>query len=332
VGFGLRVNLSDPLRLNNLALAAAYSPGGDLPSSEQLHFQADYRRYDWSASVKYNPADFYDLFGPTKTSRRGYALGLGYDRTLVWDTPRTVSVSARGEYWGNLEELPDYQGIPVTTDKLWSASARIRDSFARHSLGYVDDEKGYVWEAGLRGDVASGKGYLGAWADLDLGFGLPLRHSSVWLRSSAGLSPGDVAQPYSNFYFGGFRNNWVDHRDEKRYREPYAFPGVGINEISGRNYARSMLEWNLPPLRFRRVGTPSFYATWLRPAVFATVLGTNLDDAGLRRTLGNVGAQVDLRFTLLSRLDMTLSAGYAVAFEDGFKPRDEIMASLKVLR
>jgi hypothetical protein len=88
----------------------------------------------------------------------------------------------------------------------------------------------------------------------------------------------------------------------------------------------------VPPLRFRRVGTPSFYATWLRPAVFATVLATNVDDSSLRRTLGNVGAQVDLRFTLLSRLDMTLSAGYAVAFEDGVKPRDEVMVSLKVLR
>jgi hypothetical protein len=66
--------------------------------------------------------------------------------------------------------------------------------------------------------------------------------------------------------------------------------------------------------------------------VFATVLATNLDDAGLRRTLGNVGGQLDLRFTLLSRLDMTLSAGYAMAFEDGLKPRDEVMVSLKVLR
>jgi hypothetical protein len=332
VGVGVRANLSDPLRINNLALTASYSPDGGLASSERLHLQADYRRYDWKASVRYNPADFYDLFGPTRTSRRGYAFGLGYDRTLLWDTPRTVTVSARAEYWGDLEELPDYQGVPVTSDTLFSAEARIRDSFTRHSLGYVDEEKGYVWEVGARTDVAGGKGYFGAWADLDLGFSLPLRHSSVWLRSSAGFSPGDPEEPYSNFYFGGFRNNWVDHRDEKRYRLSPAFPGVEINEVAGRNYARSLLEWNLPPLRFRRVGTPSFYATWVRPAVFATVLGVDLDDAGRRRTLGSVGGQLDLRFTLLSRLDMTLSAGYAFAFEDGVKPRDEVMVSLKILK
>jgi hypothetical protein len=331
-GFGLRANLSDPLRFNDLALTATYSPDASLPTSEEFHLLADFHRYDWSAFAKYDPADFYDLFGPTKTSRRGYAFGLGYDRTLLWDEPRTISVSARTEYWGNLEELPDYQGIPVTVDTLFSAEAHVQEKNTRHSLGYVDEEKGYIWEAGARTDVAQGKGYFGAWADLDLGFALPLRHSSIWLRSSAGFSPGDVTQPYSNFYFGGFQNNWVDHRDEKRYRKPYTFPGVEINQLSGRNYARSMLEWNLPPLRFRRAGTGGFFLTWLRPALFATVLGTNLDDPGLRRSFGNVGGQVDLRFTLLSRLDMTLSAGYAVAFEQGQLPRDEFMLSLKVLR
>jgi hypothetical protein len=35
--------------------------------------------------------------------------------------------------------------------------------------------------------------------------------------------------------------------------------------------------------------------------------------------------------TILSRLDMTLSAGYAVAFEQGQRARDEVMVSLKVL-
>jgi hypothetical protein len=328
---GLRANFSDPLRLNNLAVSAAYSLDGGLPSPERLHLQADYRRYDWNAAVKYDPADFYDLFGPTKASRKGYALGLGYARTLVYDTPRTLDVSARAEFWGDLEELPDYQGVPVTTDKLFHSSARLHGRNVRNSLGYVDDEKGREWDLVLREDVAGGRGYFATSADLDLGVALPLRHSSIWLRSSAGLAPGDVRQPYSNFYFGGFGNNWVDHREEKRYRESYALPGVEINEISGRNYVRSMLEWNLPPLRFRRVGTPSFYATWLRPAFFSSVLATNLDDASLRRTLGNVGVQLDLRFTLLSRLDMTLSAGYALAFEDGLRPRHQTMLSLKVL-
>ena len=55
---------------------------------------------------------------------------------------------------------------------------------------------------------------------------LPLKHSSLWLRSSAGYVAGDDRdEPFANFYFGGFGNNWVDHREEKRYRESRtAFP------------------------------------------------------------------------------------------------------------
>ena len=93
-----------------------------------------------------------------------------------------------------------------------------------------------------------------------------------------------------------------------------------------------MLEWNLPPLRFRRAGKPGFYLTWARPALFASGLVTSLDSSELRRRLANVGAQVDLRLTLLSVLDLTLSGGYAVAFEDGRPPRGEAMVSLKVLK
>ena len=32
------------------------------------------------------------------------------------------------------------------------------------------------------------------------------------------------------------------------------FPALELNEVGGRNFVKSMLEWNLPPLRFRRVG------------------------------------------------------------------------------
>ena len=47
-------------------------------------------RESWSARFRLNPTDFYDLFGPTKTSRKGHSLGLGYHKTLVYDRPRQV--------------------------------------------------------------------------------------------------------------------------------------------------------------------------------------------------------------------------------------------------
>jgi hypothetical protein len=93
-----------------------------------------------------------------------------------------------------------------------------------------------------------------------------------------------------------------------------------------------MLEWNLPPVRFRRVGTPGFFLSWARPALFVTALSTNLDDSELRRDVSSAGIQIDFRFTILSRLNMTLSFGYARGFgDDLIEDNDEFMVSLKVL-
>jgi hypothetical protein len=210
---------------------------------------------------------------------------------------------------------------------------RLRYQDYRHSLGNVDEEKGLSWELGFAGDRVKQDVFPKLYGNLDLGLALPIKHSSVWLRSSAGWAPGsDREQPFANFYFGGFRNNWVDHRDEKRYRRSESFPGLEINELGGTNYARAMVEWNLPPVLFSRVGTPGFYLTWARPALFATALVTNADVSALRRTVANVGGQVDFRLGVLSRLEMTLSAGYAAAFEEGQPTRHEGMLSLKILR
>ena len=111
-----------------------------------------------------------------------------------------------------------------------------------------------------------------------------------------------------------------------------SFPGAEINEIGGRNFLRSTLEWTLPPRRFSRVGTPGAYLSWLRPALFVSALLTNLDDESIRRRAISAGGQVDLRFSVLSALDMTFSAGAAVRLANGVPQAGEFMASLRVLR
>jgi hypothetical protein len=92
-----------------------------------------------------------------------------------------------------------------------------------------------------------------------------------------------------------------------------------------------MLECNLPPVRFARLGWPGFYVTWARPALFTAGLVTNMDGNAPRRRLADVGGQVDLRFTMLSRLGMTFSVGWARAFERHRSAQSETMVSLKIL-
>lgn len=329
---GVRANFSDPLQLNRLNLSASYSPVGSLDSDERVHLRADYQRYDWRARVTWNDASFYDLFGPTKTGRKGYTVGLGYHRTLLFDEPRRIEVETGVMLAGNLDRLPQYQNVEVDVDRLFAFDATLKGEDVRSSLGRVDDEKGMRWSVTLDGNRAVGSWFARSHGTLDVGVPLPIGHSSVWLRSAAGLSPGSRDEPFANFFFGGFGNNWVDRGDVKRYRHYYAFPGLDLNELGGRNFVKSTLEWNLPPLRFRRLGSPGFYVTWMRPAVFVGALMTNVDHEAFRRTATNVGGQLDFQLIALSNLDMVLSFGAAAAFEQEFDARRELMVSLKILR
>jgi len=329
---GVRANFSDPLQLNRLNVTGSYSVATSLPAGERFHVRAEYQRYDWRARATYNDANFYDLFGPTRTGRKGYTVGLGYHRTLVFDEPRRIDLETDVMFAGNLDRLPQYQNVAVDVDRLFAFGATVKGQFIRSSLGRVDDEKGTAWSASLDGNRVAGGWFARAHGTFDAGVPLPLAHSSVWLRSAAGVSPGSRDEPFANFFFGGFGNNWIDRGNEKRYRAYHAFPGADLNEIGGRNFVRSTLEWNLPPLRFRRAGSPGLYVTWMRPALFAGALVTNLEHGPSRRVATNLGGQIDFQLTALSALDMMLSIGGAVAFEDGFAPRRELMVSFKVLR
>jgi hypothetical protein len=329
---GYRVNFSDPLELNRVTLSASYSPSGPIANNERLHLFAQYERYDWTLKATYNSADFYDLFGPTKIGRKGYTVGIERKKNLIFDEPKRLDLTVGGSYMGNLDRLPAYQNVAVAVTGMGSVDAKLTYSNVTGSMGRVDDEKGQKGSLVAEGDFVDGKTVFGMYGTFDIGAPLAIRHSSIWLRSAAGFSPNDASNLFANFYFGGFGNNWVDSQAEKRYREFYSFPGLQLDEIGGRNFAKTTIELNLPPWRFARLGTPGAYLTWMRPALFVGGLATNMDAPGIRRTAADAGGQLDFRFTLLSNLDMTLSVGAAVAFQKGRGPEREAMVSLKVLR
>jgi hypothetical protein len=152
----------------------------------------------------------------------------------------------------------------------------------------------------------------------------------VWLYNSAGVAGGDRSNPLSQFYFGGFGNNYVDDGEVKRYREFGSFPGFEIDELAGSRFARSLLEFNLPPARFSNIGRPSLFLSSIRSAVFAGAMVMDPADGGAR-TFETVGAQIDFNFTVALRLPMVFSIGAASGFDKGRHRGDEVMISLKVL-
>jgi hypothetical protein len=164
----------------------------------------------------------------------------------------------------------------------------------------------------------------------DFGFALPWKHSSIWFYNAAGTSNGNRSDPLGNFYVGGFGNNYVDDGEVKRYRQYDSLPGFEIDEVAATDFVKSVAEWNFPPVRFREVGTPGFFLSHIRPAVFVAHLIADPGEA-FERSLTSAGLQLDLGFTIAHRLPMTFSVGYAAGFESGNKLDDEWMVSLKIL-
>jgi hypothetical protein len=93
-----------------------------------------------------------------------------------------------------------------------------------------------------------------------------------------------------------------------------------------------MIEWELPPIRFRRFGVQSLYCNWSRIAFFSSALATNLDDTAFRRSAATVGGQIDFRLVIFSSFESTFSLGYAAAAEKNHRFSDEFMISLKILK
>jgi hypothetical protein len=332
VALGWAMRFQDPAQLHNLDISASYSVDGDLDSDEEFHFRAEYRALNWYARFSHNAADFYDLFGPTERSRKGDVYAIGYDKALIFDEPRQLDFTAQVALYKGLDTLPTSQNVQVQSfDELLRARFGLDYTNTRKSLGAVDHEKGWRWDIQATLDEVNNSSFNKFRAGVDFGIALPWKHSSIWFYNAAGGAAGDRRNPLSSFYFGSFGNNYVDDGDVKRYRNYYSMPGFELDEISGRSFVKSVVEINLPPLRFKNLGTPGLFGSWLRPALF--VAGMQVDDSSVDkdRDFASIGFQVDLDLTVNHRHSITLSAGFAAGYEDGDRRGDEFMLSLKIL-
>jgi hypothetical protein len=322
--------LEDRLQFSKLYLTASYSPTESLKEAERFHLNVEYRTVNGYIRYWHNDADFYDLFGPTERSRKGDAVLAGYRWPLVYDPPIEMNFHADIGYFMGLDTLPGNQNVQPTASDIGTFEFKMDYKDTDKSLGAVDHEKGYRWELAFGSELADSAFFPRGRFGVEFGFPIGWEHSSLWLYSSAGVTGGDKNNPLTPYYFGGFKNNYVDDKEVKRYRAFETLPGFDIDEVAARNFAKSVIEWNLPPVRFEDVGAPSLYLGSIRPAVFASVLFADMD-LGTERTVGNAGAQVDFNFTLAHRLPMTFSVGYAAGIEDWAKRDEEWLISLKIM-
>jgi hypothetical protein len=331
---GLTATLSDPLPVHYLSLTASWTPNESLPMKERFHGYAEYIFRSWRFDAGYNTADFYDLFGPTKSGRKGYTASAEYGSILFQERPRTLDYKLSLAGYSDIDRLPDYQNVAPTVPRFLSLAFKLNYTATMRTLGANDAEKGMKAAFTFNSKIGTERYYPRLYALYDVGMIL-WDHSSFWVRTAAGYSFGHRDNTLAYFYFAGFGNNWVDHGEVRRYRDYYSFPGVPIDDqesLGGTNFVKLMLEWDLPPIRFRRVGLPNVYANWARLAILTGGLLTNVDDDALRGKATSVGAQLDVKLVLFSNLESTVSGGYASGFRHGVARTDEWMVSLKLLR
>jgi hypothetical protein len=328
--FGYYIHFEDPLQFKQLSGTFSVSPFGHGNFNDRLHADIEYKTLEWNLRYWHNDADIYDLAGPIKRSRKGDAVIIGYNKTKIYDPPRQLDIFGSVAGYFGLEQLPAAQNI-LSPKNILSAELGAKYTNTVRSLGGVDHEKGVAARIVGGVDHADGESFPHLTAGVDYGVPLPLPNSSAWVYAHAGWVGGDSDSPLGALYFGSFRNNYVDNRPEKRYRELESFPGFEIDQVAARKFAKLTGEVNLPPLRFAEVGTPIFYLSYARPALFG---GTMLLDApnGRGYRLTNVGAQVDLAFTVALRLPMVFSVGVARGFGDkDIDGKTEWLASLKIM-
>lgn len=332
VATGYRFNFMDPMGLNSLNLKLSFTPADTLPRKQIPHFSAEYNYWNWTFTGNYNYADFYDLFGPTKFSRAGYSFSTKYYKLINRLSPRKTDFYAKLTIYGDLETLPGYQNIASDYKNVYVGTINYHKSYLRRSLGAIEPEQGYDWNMYAYSSMAKQTFYPQLINNFDLGYLLPLRNTSLWLRSSVGQSFGQSDKTNSFFYFGGFGNNFLDYRSSQQYREMSSFPGMEIDAISALNYGKLSMEVNLKPVRFRRLGFKGLYSTYARLTMFGMGLFTNIgyDQPQIRQlNYYASGTQLDFEIVLFSLLKATLSVGYSKAYSN-LKNDNQFMVSLKL--
>lgn len=327
---GYHLNFEDPLQFRQLRATVSVSPYGHMRALERLHVDVEFKALDWRVRYWHNDADFYDLFGPVERSRKGDAVIAGYKKAFVYDPPRQLDVFATAAAYFGLRQLPTAQNVQSNFRNLLSTEAGARYTDTYKSLGAVDHEKGIGWHVVGGVDYARSDAFPHVEAGFDGGIALPVNNASAWIYTAAGAAGGKRDSPLGSYYFGSFRNNYVDDREVKRYREVESFPGFDIDEIDARRFVKGIAELNLPPLRFAEVGTPSLYLSSARTALFAGILATDRAD-GRHVDYQTAGGQIDFNLTVALRLPMTFSIGAAAGFRNGHYRQTELLASLKIL-
>jgi len=360
VGIGYKFNFEDPFSLRSIDFSFSFTPkqwrngindsGTNIEPKEQLHASFNFStsklggflsgNYDFYAH--YNKDNFYDLFGPTKRSRKGLLFGFSNKKSLIYDPPKNLDLSLGFRGFYGLDQSPEFQQIDnfdqdYDTNIFYDIFSSLSFRNIKRSVGAVDGEKGVQTSINASSSITDGNFYPTFTGKFDFGFQLPFNHTSLWFRTSSGNSFSKKVNPFSRFGFAAFGNNYIDYLSSKMYRGTYSFPGISFDSgriIIAKRFVKTTAELLLPPIRYRKVGFFNFFASWSHATIFTGLLSAkdiNISGKDVNENFYNLGMQLDTRLVMFSHLSATLSIGWARAYdlENDSKSYDEWMLSLK---
>ncbi len=325
--YGVRTFFIDKTNLLSIDSEISYSPTTSLDENEKIHIKTDIRYFSWNFGFKHNYSNFYDLVGPQKVSRKGTRFELMHTKSLFND--ETITFNTKPGLYATFNSDVVTQNVKSKQDGVYSADNLITLSNTKRTLGAIEAEYGYDFNLYTGLDLIEEEKFSKAYIKADFGFTTPVKNMNVWLRTYTGKAFGDRSSPYAYYYFGGFRNNYLDNKNTKQYRTLSSFAGIDINEIFANDFFKGQLELNLPTIHHLKFNNLQLIPKHMQTSLFAGVLQSGLEDIQKDNRYYNLGVQTDINFILLSQLKSSLSFGFARAY-DIDKHYDEYMISLSL--
>ncbi len=315
--YGFYGYFSDPLAVHEIRFFAGMSDTRQKTIKDHVHFNLKYEyKKTWELVYKYNPANFYDVFN--KRKKATFMQNFSAKNTHYWkyDMPHKIS---------HENEISVFYGVKTINDNMITVEhpnfiiyeSTINSKNTRRSIGSVDIEQGTEFSLALTSmhidpkNMKNAGGFHVEWNKYNI-FLKP--HNVFHLQLAGGWRHTGKTGALTNFYFGGFGNQYIDPELAEQYRKVFRFPGVPIYDLTNDEFIKVGFENKLPPCRFTNFHLGPHTFTSMDLTIFNQYLFFSPE---MFDRWANIGTQLNIKLKHWYNIESTLSFGIAQAWNKG---------------
>lgn len=325
---GVYGEMKDPLGEHRLYMRTGISENQNTNSDYDFHLDAGYEYLNsFSIGLQHLPTSFYDLANQRDIRRVNNGIFTTYNKLWIYDRPKTLT---QWFYLGWNQWKYDDFGKESSEETL-SYGTGFQGINLRSTIGSVDAEKGYEWNAQLikthlTDDFATSATTLSG----EFNWFTPIftPHNIFRVQTAAGKSWGDFIGS-GLFYFEGFGKQPLEEGTNRRYRQIENFFGLSDNSQIADGFAKLTVENIFPSVKIGK----QFGDSYLKRAdvsIFHQRLYSEFQDTSAQYY--NLGFQSNWYLTNFYTVDATLSLGLARAWDQVGESYDEFFLYIKLFR